>query len=207
MSVFMTGVMFGAFVMGTLADRIGRKRTLFICLTNMLILNTLSGLVPNYILHVVLRFLVGFFTAGYVLTSFVLVNELIGSSWRGIVGNVIQVDGIYIFLSFYPLISISRFFFSNLKCWISHPPVQASFAIGIMIYSIAGYFIRDWRTLTYVCTAVGLPLLLFVKYLPESPRWLQSKGNVFKLKIIYMIFSAKIRPVVYFYNSRSRPNP
>lgn len=107
MSVFMTGVMFGAFVMGTLADRIGRKRTLFICLTNMLILNTLSGLVPNYILHVVLRFLVGFFTAGYVLTSFVLVNELIGSSWRGIVGNVIQVDGIYIFLSFYPLISIS----------------------------------------------------------------------------------------------------
>ena len=91
MSVFMLGVMVGAFVMGTLADRIGRKRTLFICLTNMLIWNTFSGLVPSYLLHVGLKFFVGFFQAGYILTSFVLVNELIGSSWRGIVGNGIQV--------------------------------------------------------------------------------------------------------------------
>ena len=91
MSVFMTGVMFGAFVMGNLADKIGRKRTLFICLTNMLVLNTISGMVPSYLLHVMLKFLVGFFQAGYVLTSFVLANELIGASWRGIVGNGIQV--------------------------------------------------------------------------------------------------------------------
>ena len=54
---------------------------------------------------------------------------------------------------------------------------QACFALGIVLYSIGGYYIRDWRTLTFVCTLVGMPLLLFAKYLPESPRWLQSKGE------------------------------
>ncbi|XP_038058237.1 organic cation transporter protein-like [Patiria miniata] len=50
------------------------------------------------------------------------------------------------------------------------------FAIGYVILSVFAYFIRDWR---YLQLAISLPwLALFpLAILPESPRWLISKGR------------------------------
>lgn len=55
--------------------------------------------------------------------------------------------------------------------------IQGFFAGGIILYTGSAYFCRQWRSLTLLTTLVGAPLLLLHFYLPESPRWLQSKGR------------------------------
>ena len=56
---------------------------------------------------------------------------------------------------------------------------QAFFSMGILIYAFIAYHIRFWRTLTLTTSCIGIPLLfLGCMVLPESPRWLLSKGKV-----------------------------
>ena len=55
--------------------------------------------------------------------------------------------------------------------------LQCFFAVGLMLYAFSAYYCRHWRSLTLLVTMVGSPLLLYYFYLPESPRWLQSKGR------------------------------
>ena len=43
---------------------------------------------------------------------------------------------------------------------------------------MAAYFIRDWRTLTFISILPTLIVLLVFKSIPESPRWLLSQGRV-----------------------------
>ncbi len=145
MSAFMGGVMSGALVLGAAADAIGRKRTLAACLTGMMLSDGMAAIVGDFIVYTTLRFVDGFFVGGYVLTSFVLCNELIGSSKRGFVGT----------------------------------GIQAFFAAGIVLLSVTASCIRHWRHLTILTSLLGVPLLpLVMCYLPESPRWLLSKGRL-----------------------------
>ena len=143
MSVFMSGVMIGALILGSLADMIGRRKTLGICLSMMVLSTMASALVGDYVLYSALKFIDGFFCSGYILSCFVLINELIGSGKRGLVGNVLQG-------------------------W---------FSIGILVYSLAAYYVRHWRRLTALSATLGLPLLGVVWYLPESPRWLLNQNR------------------------------
>ncbi len=79
MSTFMAGVMTGALFLGGLADAIGRRSTITLCLASMVFLNGLAAAAPKFYLYAGLKFATGFFTGGYIIASFVLCNELIGS--------------------------------------------------------------------------------------------------------------------------------
>ncbi|KAK6169202.1 hypothetical protein SNE40_020298 [Patella caerulea] len=55
--------------------------------------------------------------------------------------------------------------------------IMLAWATGLFLLGLLAYFIRDWKNLTLV---TSVPNILFVSFwwlLPESPRWLLSKGR------------------------------
>ncbi|XP_048581579.1 organic cation transporter protein [Nematostella vectensis] len=49
---------------------------------------------------------------------------------------------------------------------------------GWLLIILVAYFIRDWRTFMLIGAAPGLAILLFWKWIFESPRWLITKGRL-----------------------------
>lgn len=90
MSLQMAGVMVGSIILGSLADRIGRRRTLSLAFTTLILVNLAGAYAPNFITYVIMRFMCGFCQSGVILASFVLMNEIVGSSKRALVGVITQ---------------------------------------------------------------------------------------------------------------------
>lgn len=84
MSALMFGFLCGAFLLGPLADRIGRKLNLVITLVGMIFFNLVSAATLEYSVYISARFLVGFFVAGNILSIVVLLSEIVGASYRGL---------------------------------------------------------------------------------------------------------------------------
>lgn len=144
MSVFMMGVMIGALFLGNLADRVGRKLNMTLTTVGIILFNTVSALSPSYSLYIAAKFFVGFFCAGNILSIFVLGNELVGPSKRGVFGMTLQ----------------------------------GSFAVGIVLFAFIASFVQHWRMLTGIISILGLPLLSYHWFIPESPRWLLAKNRL-----------------------------
>ncbi|XP_018409001.1 PREDICTED: solute carrier family 22 member 13-like [Nanorana parkeri] len=51
------------------------------------------------------------------------------------------------------------------------------FAVGQMVLAGFGYGFRNWRLLQIVCSAPTALLFFYIWILPESPRWLLTKGK------------------------------
>ncbi|XP_069092762.1 solute carrier family 22 member 7-like [Pleurodeles waltl] len=51
-------------------------------------------------------------------------------------------------------------------------------SIGLMLLSLVAYLIRDWRWLLVAITCPYILGIISIWWLPESPRWLLSKGKV-----------------------------
>lgn len=87
-SVFMSGVMSGAFVFGYISDRFGRRRTLLFSSVAMSAFSFFGGFAPSLALHAACRFLAGMTTASMALVSFVMMTELVGPSRRALMGTL-----------------------------------------------------------------------------------------------------------------------
>ncbi|CAH1795803.1 unnamed protein product [Owenia fusiformis] len=55
--------------------------------------------------------------------------------------------------------------------------VAATFAIGIAVYALMAYYIRNWRYLSVACAVSLVPFIHMYWLLFESPRWLLNKGK------------------------------
>ncbi|CAL4079383.1 unnamed protein product [Meganyctiphanes norvegica] len=85
-SVWMGGVMTGALLLGGVADRIGRLKTLMMALLGTICFEGFSAFSQDYYMMLVLRYLGGVCMAVVILVSFVLSQELLGTSKRSICG-------------------------------------------------------------------------------------------------------------------------
>ncbi len=80
----------GALLLGTLADRFGRRRPLLICVLYFSLITALTPFAPNYAAFVLLRALYGIGMGGYWGVGASLVMETAPRRWRGLFSGIMQ---------------------------------------------------------------------------------------------------------------------
>jgi SHS family lactate transporter-like MFS transporter len=80
----------GALVLGSLADRYGRRRPLIACVLFFSIVSALTPFAPNYTVFLVLRALYGIGMGGYWGIGASLVMESSPQRWRGLFSGIMQ---------------------------------------------------------------------------------------------------------------------
>src|SRR5215469_6803554 len=80
----------GALVLGSLADRYGRRRPLIACVLFFSIVSALTPFAPNYTVFLILRALYGVGMGGYWGIGASLVMESSPSRWRGLFSGILQ---------------------------------------------------------------------------------------------------------------------
>ncbi|XP_055643012.1 organic cation transporter protein isoform X2 [Toxorhynchites rutilus septentrionalis] len=90
-TIFMFGILVGGVLFGSLADKFGRRPPMVIAVIIQLISGVAAAYIPWFWGFVVLRFITAVATGGTMVTSFVLVMEIIGPKWRELFSVLYQI--------------------------------------------------------------------------------------------------------------------
>ena len=101
--------MLGAWLWGTMADRIGRRKVYFATIVLSATTGLGYSLAPNYYIFLLFRFLVAVSVAGTILSSYVLSIELTSSEGRT---EIVMLCGAVYTLCF-PLLAVQAYLFPN----------------------------------------------------------------------------------------------
>ena len=88
-AILFFGKAVGAIILGSLADKYGRKSVLFPSLLIVLLFSFVMAFAKVFWIVAVCRFIVGFFEVGCLLSMFVLATELVGPEKRALAGIVV----------------------------------------------------------------------------------------------------------------------
>ena len=139
--------MVGTAILGPLGDRIGRKPVLVYAALIISVFGLITALCNSFIPLVFVRFMVGF----------------------GIGGLTVPFD---ILAEFLPIENRGRYLLMIEYFW----------TFGSMSVPVVAYFtfevIFSWRLFVVICAIPCIiSLVISIKYVPESPRWLITKGR------------------------------
>ncbi|GAA2786575.1 sugar porter family MFS transporter [Saccharopolyspora taberi] len=150
-SILIFGAALGAAVGGRLADRHGRRHNILL-LSGIFIVGTLGcALAPTWQLLALFRFVLGFAVGGASTTVPVYLAEVAPVERRGSLVSRNEV-----------MIVSGQF---------------AAFVVNALIINVWGEHTSVWRYMLVVAVLPAIALLVGMIRLPESPRWLASRGR------------------------------
>ncbi|KAF2366510.1 Major facilitator sugar transporter-like [Trinorchestia longiramus] len=125
-----------------------------------------------------------------------LVVSLIGATaFEGLAGFV-KLYSVYITLRFlggmlFAIVILGSFVFSQevvggSKRSLVGLLLPLAFSVGIALLSLVATYTTDWRTLTLFVSCLGVFTTLVILMLPESPRWLVSRGHISEAQAVLM---------------------
>ncbi|CAF3480081.1 unnamed protein product [Rotaria sp. Silwood1] len=164
-NIYSAGVA-GSILTGLLADRWGRRKTIYLLVIILIIaLNTMQLFLysPS---HKLLIFTICRFFQGFAITfhsvSLVLLLEITGPSRRVLAANTLAY----------------------------------SFALGQIVLAIISKRLKDYKLTYWTLNIYVLPFLFIYILIPESPRWLVQQGRVMEArKIFERIYLINRRPL------------
>lgn len=166
-SAYVGGAVLGALFFGRLADRFGRKPLFLVTLAVYLAATLLTALTFDVRSFVLCRFLTGFGIGGEYAAINSAIDELIPARVRGFVDLAI-----------------------NGSFWIG---AAAGAALSIVLLE-PGRFEPDlgWRLAFALGGVLTIAILLVRRHVPESPRWLMTRGRVDEAEAIVANIEAEV---------------
>lgn len=165
-SAYVLGAVSGSLVFGWLADRLGRKKLFTITLLVYLAATAATALSNNFMFFLLCRFFTGAGIGGEYSAINSAIQELIPARYRGHTDLVI-----------------------NGSFWVG----AALGALGAIVLLQPGLLPPDmgWRIAFGIGAVLGLGVLLLRSMLPESPRWLMTRGRIAEAEAIVASIEAR----------------
>ncbi|XP_053557360.1 synaptic vesicle glycoprotein 2C isoform X1 [Bombina bombina] len=158
-SIVYLGMMTGAFFWGGLADKVGRKQSLLICMSVNGFFAFLSSFVQGYGLFLLCRLLSGFGIGGALPTAFSYFSEVLAREKRGE------------HLSWLCMFWMIGGIYASAMAWAIIPHYGWSFSMG------SAYQFHSWRVFVIVCALPCVSAVVALTFMPESPRFLLETGK------------------------------
>jgi MFS family permease len=166
-SAYVGGAVLGALFFGRLADRLGRKPLFLTTLAVYLAATLLTALTFDFRSFAFCRALTGFGIGGEYAAINSAIDELIPARVRGFVDLAI-----------------------NGSFWVG---AAAGAALSIVLLE-PGRFDPDvgWRLAFALGSALTISILLIRRHLPESPRWLMTRGRIAEAEAIVQSIETEV---------------
>ena len=149
---YLAGAVIGALLFGYGTDRFGRKELFFVTVAVYLTGTALSGLSWNFVSYVFFRALTGAGIGGEYAAINSAIDELIPARVRGRVD--LMINGSY---------------------WVG--AAMGSGATLVLLDPVRFPISLGWRIAFGIGATLGLIVILFRRWIPESPRWLMIHGR------------------------------
>ncbi len=147
-SLAFAGMLVGAVLAGTLADRLGRRRTIIACTVWFSVFTALCAAAPGPEVFGLLRLLAGLGLGGLVPSANALATEFVDARVRSVVATLMM----------------------------SGVPIGGCLAALVGIWVLPGYGWPVMFLIALAALVVVVPVAWWL--LPESPQWLRSRGRV-----------------------------
>nr|XP_060617624.1 synaptic vesicle glycoprotein 2C [Anolis sagrei ordinatus] len=158
-SIVYLGMMVGAFFWGGLADKVGRRQSLLICMSVNGFFAFLSSFVQGYGFFLFCRLLSGFGIGGAVPIVFSYFAEVLAREKRGE------------HLSWLCMFWMIGGIYASAMAWAIIPHYGWSFSMG------SAYQFHSWRVFVIMCALPCVCAVVALTFMPESPRFLLETGK------------------------------
>lgn len=163
------GLAIGCLIAGVLGDRIGRKSTYLYNLLLYTVGALIGALSPDYTVLFIGRIIVGIGLGGELNTGVTIVSELVPTRVRGACTALVNIAG-----------GGLGIFFSTALAWLVINP------LGPFLGGQEG----SWRWLLGCLVIPALLVFVYRRYVPESPRYLLSRGRVAEANRVLTLLDA-----------------